>query len=158
MPSLAGPIATLCFLLSGCGFMMIGPPVEKIYLSSQDDAEENLKAIRAILADETRSAPSSDKPFDEPPTPLPPNDSKQLPEPHSAVDFRKPFSQSATRNLTAPAKLPWTPPTISSAISRSTPPDRAVPAYTIPAPVVPGYMGTIHCVPDGMGGQRCSGR
>ena len=159
MPSLAVPITTLCLLVSACGFMMIGPPAETMHLTSQNDAEENLKAIRAMLADQQRrSAPSSDELLDEPPTPLPPNDSKQLSEPHSAVDFRKPFFQSATRNLTAPAKLPWTPPAISSAISRSTPPDRAVPAYTIPAPVGPAFMGVIRCVPDGMGGQRCAAR
>ena len=157
MPSLAGSIATLYFLLSGCGFMMIGPPVEKIDLSSQDDAEENLKAIRAILADETRrSAPFSDKPFDEPLTPLPPTESKPLSEPHSAVAVVT-FSASAARTPSAPARLPWTPPKVSR-FNSSTPPDRPVPAYTIPAPVVPGYMGTIHCVPDGMGGQRCLGR
>lgn len=107
MPSLAVPRATLCLLLSGCGFMMIGPPAEKMDLTSQNDAEENLKAIRAILADQKGgSAPSSDKLFDEPPTPLPPNESKPLSEPHSAADFMTPFSPSATRNLTAPAKLP----------------------------------------------------
>ena len=155
MPSLAVPRATLCLLLSGCGFMMIGPPAEKMDLTSQNDAEENLKAIRAMLADQKGgSAPSSDKLFDEPPTPLPPNESKPLSEPHSAADFMTPFSPSATRNLTAPAKLPWTP----SPISRSTPPDRSVPAYTIPGPVGPAIMGMIRCVPDGMGGQRCAGR
>lgn len=135
--------------------MMIGPPAEKMDLTSQNDAEENLKAIRAMLADQQKgSAPSSDKPFDEPLTPLPPNDSKPLSEPHSAVDFVTPVSPSATRNFNAPAKLPWTP----SSISRSTPPDRSVPAYTIPAPVGPAFMGMIHCVPDGMGGQRCAAR
>lgn len=154
MPSLAVPRATLCLLLSGCGFMMIGPPAEKMDLTSQNDAEENLKAIRAMLADQKRgSAPSSDKLFDEPPTPLPPNESKPS-EPHSAVDFVTPVSPSATRNLNPPAKLPWTP----SSISRPTPPDRSVPAYTIPGPVGPAIMGMIRCVPDGMGGQRCAGR
>lgn len=136
---------------------MIGPPVEEIDLSSQDDAEENLKAIRAILADETRSARSSDKPPDEPLTPLPPNESKPLSEPHSAAAVVTPFTASAARPPSAPARFPWTPPKLSR-FNSSTSPERPVPAYTIPAPVVPGYMGTIQCVPDGMGGQRCMGR
>lgn len=155
MPSLAVSIATLCLLLSGCGFMMIGPPAEKMDLTSQNDAEENLKAIRAMLADQKRgSAPSSDKLFDEPATPLPSNESKPLSEPHSAVNSMTPSSQSVTHTLNAPAKLPWIP----SAISRSAPPDRSVPAYTIPGPGGPAFMGMIRCVPDGMGGQRCAGR
>ena len=121
MPSLAVPIATLCLLVSGCGFMMIGPPAEKMDLTSQNDAEENLKAIRAMLADQqTRSAPSSDKPFDEPLTPLPPSESKAMSEPQSSVDLVTPFSVSSTGSINPPTKIPWTPPSISS----PGPPDR----------------------------------
>ena len=107
MPSLAVPIATLCLLVSGCGFMMIGPPAEKMDLTSQNDAEENLKAIRAMLADQhARSAPSSDKPFDEPLTPLPPSESKAMSEPQSSVDLVTPFSVSSTGSINPPTKIP----------------------------------------------------
>ena len=52
----------LC-LWSGCGIIMVGEPVQELDLSSEDDVEENLKAVRAILADqETRKTPSVAKP------------------------------------------------------------------------------------------------
>ena len=152
MPSLAGPIVALC-LLSGCGLIMIGQPVEKIDITSQDDAEENLKAIRAMQADQAKRPDASlVKPSDESALPSSPDESKVISEAYPTVVT--PFSESSTGQTKAPAKLPWTPPSIS----RPSPPDRPVPAYTIPAPVGPDYSGTIRCVPDGLGGQRCVGR
>ena len=155
MPFLARPIVTLCLLLSGCGLIMIGQQVEPLDLTSQDDGQENLKAIRTMLAEQARRpVPSVVKPSDPSQVSFPPPESKPVSEPYSAVDVVTPSSSSSTGNADAPAKLPWTPPSIS----RPSHPDRSVPAYTIPAPVGPDYSGSIRCAPDGLGGQRCLGR
>jgi hypothetical protein len=150
------PILTLCLWSSGCGLIMVGQPVEPKDFTSQDNAEENLKAIRAMLADQrSRHASSAVKPSDASSVPVPPStESKSEVEPHSTLNPVTPSSASSSVNADAPAKLPWTPPSVS----RPSPPDRPVPAYTIPAPVGPDYSGSIRCVPDGMGGQRCVAR
>jgi hypothetical protein len=135
-------------LLSGCGIIMIGDPVPHQDLSSQDDAEENLKAIRAMLAD--RASPRPEEKLSGPfMKPAPPDAMPSLAEPSLA-----PPSSSPAVPGNVPAKLPWTP----TAPNRPTAPDRPVPAYTTPAPVGPDYSGSIRCAPDGMGGQRCVGR
>ena len=134
---------------------MIGEPVQELDVSSEDNGEENLKAIRAILADqEARKAPPAAKPSGPSSQTAPPSESgpvsKLLLNPTSA-----PSSSSVmTGHLDAPAKLPWSP----SPSQQPGPPDRPVPAYTIPAPVGPDYSGSIRCAPDGLGGQRCAGR
>ena len=144
-------LLALC-LYSGCGLIMVGEPVKKQDLSSQDDAEENLKAIRAILEDQASRRPE-EKPAG---SSLQPSSSHQAPslvQPPSGVrPVPSPSSSAGKPDVTA--KLPWTP----TAPDRPTVPDRAVPAYTIPAPVGPDYSGSIRCAPDGMGGQRCVGR
>ena len=149
MPSLARPILVFCLLLSGCGLMMIGQPVEELDLTSQDDAQENLKAIRAL-----QRAPSASNPPDTSSVPFSPNESEPAATPHSTLHPVTPSSAASAPNTGAPATLPWTPPSVS----RPAAPDRSVPAYTIPAPVGPDYSGSIRCVPDGMGGQRCMAR
>jgi hypothetical protein len=152
-PMRAKTITTLLVLClcAGCGLMMIGGPVEKQDLTSEDDAEENLKAIRAMLADEAaRSArPQVNAPV--PSSPPPATDSLFDPSPSPRP---VPSPSSSTGQAEPPAKLPWTP----TAPDRPAALDRPVPAYTSPAPVGPDYSGTIRCAPDGMGGQRCVGR
>ncbi|HSA64704.1 MAG TPA: hypothetical protein VLE25_08440 [Nitrospira sp.] len=146
-------LLALC-LYSGCGLIMIGDPVEKQDLTLEDDAEENLKAIRAILADqaarsahpdEHAPAPSSVPPATEPAAGLidPPAGTRPIPSP-----------SSSSGHAEIPAKLPWAP----TAPERAAAPDRPVPAYTTPAPVGPDHSGAIRCAPDGLGGQRCVGR
>jgi hypothetical protein len=152
---------TFC-LFPGCRSMMVGDPVNTQDFSSENEAEENLKAIRKMLDDqgprrvEERSGPSSK---------VAPSPSRSAPSAPSASD-EAPLSAALSRAhpvpspsssagiADVPAKLPWTP----TAPRRPTIPDRQVPAYTIPAPVGPDYSGSIRCVPDGMGGQRCLGR
>jgi hypothetical protein len=144
-------LLTLC-LCAGCGLIMIGDPVEKQDLTTEDDAEENLKAIRAILADQARPdrrdknapAPSSVPSAADPAT--------SLVEP--AGQRPVPSKSASAGQAEPPAKLPWTPP----ASERPAVPDRPVPAYTSPALVGPDHSGSIRCAPDGMGGQRCVGR
>ncbi len=148
------PVLTLCLLFSGCGIIMIGEPVQELDLSSQDDAEENLKAIRAILADqETRKTPSVAKPSDHSSKAAPASESGPVTEP-AFIPTPVPSSSSIVTGYLDPlAKLPWSP----SPSQRPSSPDRPVPAYTVPAPVGPDHAGSIRCAPDGMGGQRCTG-
>ncbi|HKY73129.1 MAG TPA: hypothetical protein VJL88_14515 [Nitrospira sp.] len=138
---------------SGCGLIMIGGPVEKHDVASENDAEENLKAIRAMLAD-TPARGDQGKPADLSIQPSPSSSIAPSPvEPSPAARPSATPSSSATPSE-VPAKLPWSP----SAPDRAVPPDRPVPAYTTPAPTAPDYPGSIRCTPDGMGGQRCLGR
>ena len=135
----------------GCGLIMVGDPVQEMDLTSQDDAEENLKAIRAMLADQ-ESQRSEERLSDTSTQPTPP-DGASLIEPSSG-QRPAPSPSSSAGPTEAPAKLQSSPPVPA----RPTTPDYPVPAYTIPAPVGPDYSGTIRCTPDGMGGQRCAGR
>ena len=155
-------VLVLC-VSSGCGLIMVGDPVQKQDISAQNDAEENLKAIRAILDEQAaRRGERQTPPGTAPPpsasssasTPsATPSDGQPLPvEPFPARPTPSPSSAAAPSDV--PAKLPWTP----SAPLRPAVPDRQIPAYTTPAPVGPDYSGTIRCAPDGMGGQRCLGR
>jgi hypothetical protein len=144
-------------LASGCGVIMIGDPVQKQDLTSQDDAEENLKAIRAMLGDRaTRGSEEQPaRPASEAPPGSSPSSSTQSPLPVEPASAPPASSRSSSAGQAdASAKLPWTP----TASQRPAVPDRPVPAYTTPAPVGPDYSGSIRCAPDGMGGQRCVGR
>ena len=130
---------------------MVGDPVKEQDLSSVDDAEENLKAIRAMLAD-----PASQRPEEKisgASTQPAPDAAPSLIEP--AYSLRPaPSPSSSAGRADVPAKLPSSP----LVPDRPATPDHPVPAYTIPAPVGPDYSGSIRCAPDGMGGQRCAGR
>ena len=144
----------MCCLGSGggCGLIMVGDPVQEMDLTSQDDAEENLKAIRAMLADQ-ESQRSEERLSDTSRQPTPPDAAPSLIEP-SYGQRPAPSPSSSAGRTEAPAKLQSSPPVPF----RPATPDYPVPAYTIPAPVGPDYSGTIRCTPDGMGGQRCAGR
>lgn len=147
----AVPALLVLCLSSGCSLIMVGDPVKKLDLSSEDNAEENLKAVRAMLANQAaRSAPR------EQPSDLSIRPSEVVPPPNEPTPGTRllPSPSSSARMPDASAKLPWTP----SAPERPAAPDRPVPAYTTPAPVGPDYSGSIRCTPDGMGGQRCAGR
>ena len=154
-PMRAVVISLLAFCLySGCGVIMVGEPVKEQDLSSEDDAEENLKAIRVMLADQTARASRTDaKPSGLSPQSAPADLAPSQVDPAVGTRLLPSPSSSAGRS-DVPAKLPWTP----TAPDRSAMPDRPVPAYTVPAPVGPDYSGSIRCAPDGMGGQRCAGR
>jgi hypothetical protein len=145
-------LLALC-LCSGCGVIMVGDPVKKEDLSLQNDAEENLKAIRAMLDDQaTRRAQEEKAP--RPASHSMPSEatSSLMQSPSGARPVPSP--SSSVGQTDAAARLPWTP----TAPDRPAVPDRPVPAYTTPAPVGPDYSGSIRCAPDGMGGQRCAGR
>jgi hypothetical protein len=142
------------WLCSGCGIViMIGEPVKEQDPNSVDDAEENLKAVRAMLADHATRRPEAQQPSGPSTQPLPAEATPSLTEPSSGLR-PVPSPSSSPGRGDVPAKLPWAP----SSPDRSAPQDRLVPAYTVPAPVGPDYSGSIRCAPDGMGGQRCIGR
>ncbi|HET9845311.1 MAG TPA: hypothetical protein VFQ02_06145 [Nitrospira sp.] len=150
------PLISLVILAlwSGCGIIMIGDPVQELDLSSQDDVEENLKAIRAILADqETRKAPPVAKPSDISSRATSSSEFGPISEPLLSPNPAPSSTSIVTGHLDAPAKLPWSP----SPAQKPGAPDRPVPAYSVPAPVGPDYSGSIRCTPDGLGGQRCTG-
>jgi hypothetical protein len=142
----------LVYLFSGCGIIMVGDPVKEQDLSSVDDADENLKAIRAMLADQASQRPE-DKMSGTSTQPAPSDATPSLIEPPSGR-HPAPSPSSLAGRADVPAKLPSSPPVPDGPAT----PDRPVPAYTIPAPVGPDYSGSIRCAPDGMGGQRCAGR
>jgi hypothetical protein len=133
---------------SGCSLIRIGPAAD-IHKDPRTDAERNLDAIRAMQAEwRSRAAPgSAPSPSSVSPHDVAPPRSRSQTVPSSP-------SPSPVPSGDASARLPWTPP----AAARPPAPDRPVPAYTIPAPVGPDYSGTIRCAPDGLGGQRCTGR
>jgi hypothetical protein len=146
------PSLLVLWLLSGCGLAMVGEPVQELDLSSQDDAEENLKAVRAILSDEA-GRKADDEPSRPPADPAA-GDTPLTLLPSSPRPGAMPSPSSSTGQPNVPARLPWSP-------TASDPPavaERSVPAYTVPAPVGPDYSGAVRCTPDGMGGQRCLGR
>ena len=151
MRTAATALLTLC-LVSGCGLVMVGEPVQELDLASQDDAEENLKAVRAMLSRQISGPP------DEQPSGVlvQPSASEGAPLllPPSTGPRPVPSPSSSAGQHDVPAKLPWTP----AAPERPAAQDRPVPAYTVPAPVGPDYSGSVRCTPDGMGGQRCVGR
>ena len=147
----AVPALFVLCLSSGCSLIMVGDPVKELDLSSEDNAEENLKAVRAMIANQAaRSAPG------EQPSWLSVRPSEAMPAPNEPTLGTRPVpSPSSSAGMPdASAKLPWRP----SPPERPAVPDRPVPAYTTPAPVGPDYSGSIRCTPDGMGGQRCAGR
>lgn len=142
----------------GCAMMRVGPAAEIQDLRSQDQAEENLAAVRALQAQVDRREWMAEETV---PSPTPGADSStrnpdQLSQlaPLQRQSLRPSSAASSRRKHDGMATLPWTPPPLSS----PAPPDRSVPAYTTPAPVGPDYTGTTRCVPDGMGGQRCGAR
>ncbi len=141
-------------LFSGCGVIMIGEPVKEQDLSAMDDAEENLKAIRAMLADQATQRAERQRPSIPSLQPSSLEPTSSLTEPPSGLYSAPSPSSSSAGRADVSAKLPWTP----TAPDRPAGPDRLVPAYTVPAPVGPDYSGSIRCAPDGMGGQRCAGR
>src|SRR4026209_284307 len=120
----------MCCLGSGggCGLIMVGDPVQEMDLTSQDDAEENLKAIRAILADQ-ESQRSDERLAGTPRPPRSPDAAPSLIEP-SYGQRPAPSPSSSAGRTEAPAKLQSAAPVPDRPARR----DYAVLAYTLAAP------------------------
>ncbi len=132
---------------AGCAVLRVGPAAEIMDLEQQTDAEKNLEAIRAMQRDlhRPREAPEF------PEGPRSTSDADEESREPQVSTAPAPAAPPSALKLDKPPAVQWTPPVIT----RPGPPDRPVPAYTIPAPVAPGDSGAVRCVPDGMGGQRC---
>jgi hypothetical protein len=159
--------------LLGCAGFNLGGPANLSELSanqSEDEGEKNLAAIRVLMAKERQR---TSLPFEsghiaktEQKSSLwPPDWLSQYFSPsrssgwessltsESVAPSSSVFStrRKASGNITA--KSPWVPK--SSSRGSEAEPWPHVPPYTISAPVVSVYPGTIRCVPDMLGGQRC---
>lgn len=140
-------------------------------MQSDDDAQKNLAAIRAMLAEQRQRAPlppdSIHEPKPEPGSPSWPPDwlaSYFLPKGSSGQEsdrtsllYMAPPPSSLSKRRAAPQdftiKIPWVPePPSRGSEAEPRPP---VPAYTSPAPIGSAYPGSTRCVPDLLGGQRC---
>ena len=152
------PTVSVWLFSSGCMPGRFEEAVEFPALTSEENAKKNIEAIRAMQVEQPR-APAA--------TPAPPSTSNRQPstiesEPAPSpsdvqsdvipiVPSSSPMRPRASAQSQVPPIRLWTP----SPLTRPSLPDRPVPAYTIPAPVGPDYHGTIRCLPDGLGGQRC---
>ena len=163
----------LSLSLLGCTGFDLGEPVDLSELSatqSDDEGEKNLAAIRAMMAKErhrTSFTPeSSDTPKSEgessswPPDWLSQYFSPSLsPGEESALssEYVAPVSSALSTRRTASGDItvpsPWVPKSSSRGFEAE--PWPPVPPYTHSAPAGSVYPGTIRCVPDMLGGQRC---
>ncbi|ALA58393.1 hypothetical protein [Nitrospira moscoviensis] len=136
-------------LAASCWPYRVGPAVEVIEPDDRETAEKNLAAVRAI-AREWSSLPLTGPPAEgaAPPQSLTAVEKAPLLRVPPGTPPSEAAASPQTRSSTA---LPWVPPQIP----RPSPPDRPVPAYTVPAPTGPQDAGSTRCVPDGLGGQRC---
>lgn len=159
--------------LNGCAAFDTGKPgqaSESSARQSEDEGEKNLAAIRALLSEERQRAlsppESEDKRRPQPEAGLWPPDwlaSYFMPK-RSSVEqsdftsvYLPPSSASPSKHRTAPSavtvKIPWV--TAPSSRGYEAEPWPPVPTYTVPAPIGSAYPGSIRCVPDMLGGQRC---
>lgn len=133
-------------VLAGCSLVRVGPAAEIMDLEQRTDAEKNLDAVRAMQRELHRPSAEADLPGGTGSSSVAePMDDQPLASgpPSPAVPPSAPMKEQPI--------VQWTPPVVA----RPVPPDRPVPAYTIPAPSGPGEAGAVRCVPDGLGGQRC---
>jgi hypothetical protein len=125
-------------LSAGCALIRVGPPTTIQDINPEEDARKNLEAVRAFQADRQRSSSQ----------PQAPDSLPHTPESEEPVQSSIPSSVAPVVPTDDPRNsVPWTPPSVSNQPNS--------PAYKVPAPVGPDCQGTIRCVPDGMGGQRC---
>jgi hypothetical protein len=163
----------MSLFLLGCAGFDLGEPVDLSQLSatqSDDEGEKNLAAIRAMMAKErlrtSFTSESSDTPKSEressswPPDwlsqyfspSLSPGEGSALSSEHVASSSSA-FSTRRTASGTMTVPSPWVPKSYSHGIEAE--PWPPVPPYRLSAPAGSVYPGTIRCVPDLLGGQRC---
>jgi len=160
--------------LVGCADFDSGEPVglsEFSAMQSDNEGEKNLAAIRAMIAKERlrtsfTTSDSSDIQNSEgessswPPDWLSqyfsrnllPIEESSLSSEHVAPSSSA-LSTRRTASGTIMAPIPWVPKSSSRGFEAE--PWPPVPPYTLSAPAGSVYPGTIRCVPDMLGGQRC---
>jgi len=140
-------------------------------MQSDDEGEKNLAAIRAMIAKERlrtsfTTSDSSDiqnskgESSSWPPDWLSqyfsrnllPIEESSLSSEHVAPSSSA-LSTRRTASGTIMAQIPWVPKSSSRGFEAE--PWPPVPPYTLSAPAGSVYPGTIRCVPDMLGGQRC---
>jgi hypothetical protein len=161
--------------LFGCVGCALGEPVGLSELSAMqsddDEGEKNLAAIRAMIAKERlrtsfTTSESNDIPKSERESYSWPSDwlsqyfsPSLLPVEESALSSEHvapsspALSTRQTTSGTIMAPSPWVPKSSSRGFEAE--PWPPVPPYTLSAPAGSVYPGTIRCVPDMLGGQRC---
>jgi hypothetical protein len=130
----------------------------------EDEGQKNLAAIREVLSQYPfnsrssvqRSAGSSPAPSQEVPRPpavsLPGDHPLLEPSPYS-YSRGVPITPNRSSAQDLKVTIPWKPPKPQALVPEE--PFRPVPPYFHPTPIKPDYPGTLRCVPDLYGGQRC---
>jgi hypothetical protein len=151
-----GPLV-IGLLSLGCAGLVMDQP-ELPDLSGEDEGQKNLAAIRALLAEQEREfGAARERAFQQ--QEAPGMLSREAPASSPAIPRQRPLPPPAAlqKNLLAPPegkiKFLWVPdpPPSGSNVELQ----RQVPAHTFFAPVGSPYPGTIRCIPDQLGGQRC---
>jgi hypothetical protein len=161
--------------LLGCAGFDLGEPANLSELSatqSDDEGEKNLAAIRVMMTKERQRTSFTPESGDEPKSERessswPPDWLLQYFSPsrssleESALSSEYVVSSSSSSALSTrrtasgniTTKSPWVPK--SSSHGSEAEPWPYVPPYTLSAPAGSVYPGTIRCMPDMLGGQRC---
>jgi hypothetical protein len=164
---------TICLLLYGCAALDTDESLhmnESSALKPDDEGEKNLAAVRALLSAERQRAmfpsDSSDRRNPEPAArPWPPDWLASYFSPNRSFGqesdltsvYVPPSASSPSTRREAPLNPMVRIPRVIDPSSRllEADPWPRVPAYTSPAPIGSAYPGSIRCVPDLLGGQRC---
>ena len=128
----------------------------------EDEGQKNLAAIREVLAQypfDTRSSvprsagssPGSTQA--RPPAVSLPGDHTLLELAPSSYSLGVPIIPNRSSAQDLKVTVPWKPSKPQPLVQEE--PFRPVPPYFYPAPIKPDYPGTLRCVPDLYGGQRC---
>jgi hypothetical protein len=165
--------AAICLLLYGCAAFDTDESVrinESSALKPDDEGEKNLAAVRALLSEERQRAtfPSDASGRRNPEStarPWPPGWLASYFSPESSTGQKSnltsvhvpPSSTSLSKRREAPLNPMVKIPRVTDPSSRlpDVDPWPRVPAYMSPAPIGSAYPGSIRCVPDLLGGQRC---
>jgi hypothetical protein len=166
-------VMAISFLLHGCVAFGTDESEDVSELSaftSDDQGEKNLAAIRALLSEErqraTLASVASDKRNPETAArPWPPDWLASYFSPNRSSGQKSdltsmyvpPSSSSVSKRRTAPLNPLVRVPRVTDPSSRllEVDPWPRVPAFMSPAPIGSSYPGSIRCVPDLIGGQRC---
>jgi hypothetical protein len=144
-------------ILVGCAGFETDPREHEVGFSANQANEEgrkNLAAIRALLSEQRqRSLPVHEQGVTSQDAAESPS---WWPDWLASLLLPMPTREQTARRASPPdfkVTIPWvpSPPARGSEYE----PGRLVPAYTFFAPVGSAYPGTIRCVPDFSGGQRC---
>jgi hypothetical protein len=167
----------ICLLLYGCAAFDTDESVhinESSAFKPDDEGEKNLAAVRALLSEERQRAtfPSDSSGRRNPAStarPWPPDWLASYFSPESSSGQKSdltsmhvpPSSTSLSKSLSKRREAPLNPmvriPRVTDPSSRllEFDPWPRVPAYMSPAPIGSAYPGSMRCVPDLLGGQRC---